>query len=150
MREAEGNLWEYPADARVVTTNASVKKNGEAVMGKGVAKEAAERYRWLPRLLGDQLQRHGAETVLFDGQDMEAPVVCFPVKRNWWDQADLSLIAKSAHELVKLACKEGWQTVVIPRVGAGAGRLSWSDVRAVLAPILDDRFVAITFPKKTP
>lgn len=35
MIEVKGNLWTYPAEVRVITTNGFVKKNGEAVMGIG-------------------------------------------------------------------------------------------------------------------
>ena len=36
MRYDTGDLWSYPADYRVVTTNGIIKKDGEAVMGAGV------------------------------------------------------------------------------------------------------------------
>jgi len=41
MREVTGNLWTYrPAGIRVITTNGTIKASGEAVMGKGCAREA--------------------------------------------------------------------------------------------------------------
>jgi len=52
LREDKINLWEYPADARVITTNGFVKNNGEAVMGRGCAREAARKYPRLPLFWG--------------------------------------------------------------------------------------------------
>ena len=40
MREVVGNLWTYPADIRVITTNGTVKNDGTCVMGRGCAAEA--------------------------------------------------------------------------------------------------------------
>src|SRR5215831_8134394 len=48
MRQVEGDLWGFAeygfADVVVITTNGSINKNGLAVMGRGCAKEAVNRY----------------------------------------------------------------------------------------------------------
>jgi len=44
VKEVDGNLWEIEADWRVITTNGFVKKDGRAVMGRGVARQALQRY----------------------------------------------------------------------------------------------------------
>ena len=43
MIETSGNLWHFHTQGRwvVTTTNGSVRKDGCAVMGRGVAREAA-------------------------------------------------------------------------------------------------------------
>jgi len=42
MKEVIGNIWNYYNKGNwiVITTNGTIKKNGEAVMGRGVALEA--------------------------------------------------------------------------------------------------------------
>lgn len=147
MIEVKGNLWTYPADVRVITTNGTVKKNGECVMGRGCAYEAKQRYPELPKLLGDWL----SETIPKIGQTPHRfrfgndVLYTFPVKHQWFQKADIELIALSARELVAHVDCMKFKTVVMPRPGCGNGGLRWEDVRPVLEPILDDRFHVITF-----
>jgi len=147
MKEVSGDLWDTSvtlgADAVAITTNGYVKKNGEAVMGRGVAREAARRWPVLPRLLGDVL-RFIDNCVFKLYQPPDFPIlVSYPVKHNWWEPADMRLIRSSAKDLRDMADEMKWTVVVLPRPGCGNGRLDWKDVRPVLAPYLDDRFVVV-------
>lgn len=145
MIEVTGNLWTYPADVRVITTNGFVKKNGEAVMGRGCAKEASVRWPELPKILGRHLQTLGNIPLLFPASVGILNLVSFPVKHNWFEKADPELIRVSATVISAWADLNNWQTIVIPRPGCGNGQLKWEDVKPILAPILDDRFHIITF-----
>lgn len=142
MREESGNLWTYLADAIVVPTNLSVKRNGCAVMGAGVALDAAQRWPWLALGLGARLKRTRAPVTWFEVSDT-LTIVCLATKRHWRDLADLSLIADGASDLAQLS--DGWKTIALPRLGCGLGGLSWeTQVRPILAPLLDDRFIVLT------
>ena len=151
--ELEQDLWTVPADAVVVTTNGFVKKNGEAVMGRGCALEAQ---RFLPpKLFGARLLRRGNRVQLFKdcienmyGQRVD--LVTFPVKHNWYEAADLELISRSAKELHQLADCMDWERVVMPRPGCGNGGLAWAAVRPVLWQHFDSRFTVVTFPGEEP
>lgn len=159
MIEVVGDLWTYPADVRVITTNGTVKKNGEAVMGRGCALEAKQRYPEVPALLGLLLKNailgnhvHFIMTLPGDERHIET-LYSFPVKHNWFEKAAISLIERSARELIfqmdDLRDRgHGRDVIVLPRPGCGNGGLKWDDVRLVLAPILDDRFHVITFAGK--
>ena len=149
MKEARGNLWTFPADAYVITTNGFVKKNGAAVMGRGCAKEALDKFPGIAQVLGKRIQEHGNHISLIWQHPF---VISFPVKHNWWEKADIDLIKRSAEELVELvgyADKNSqyypFQQVVLPRPGCGNGQLNWEDVKPVIEPILDDRYTVITF-----
>lgn len=154
MIEVKGNLWTFPADIRVITTNGTLKKNGEAVMGRGCALEATVRYDGIARVLGNSIRNHGNHVAFIYGS-VEG-IYSFPVKHDWWDMADLALIERSAGELVKLmdalptnaASLLQHTRVVMPRPGCGNGRLKWADVKPILEPILNDRFHVITFEAK--
>lgn len=135
MKEAFGNLWDYPADWRVITTNGFVKNNGQAVMGRGCAKEAATKYVTLPVELGSLLKRHGNHLFVL----MQYKLITFPVKHNWWEKADLKLISQSAAELFEL----NFNNVVMPRAGCGNGQLSWEEVKPILE-YLPDSITVIT------
>lgn len=142
MIDVVGNLWDFPADVRIITTNGSVKRNGECVMGRGCAKEAMTRYPDLPLVLGQAIQGLGNEAFWFPIGGIF--LVSFPVKHKWMEKADPALIEQSAKKIAKMAALEG-RTVVMPRPGCGNGHLNWEDVKPILAPILDDRFHVITF-----
>ena len=144
MLEARGNLWEFESDCIVITVNGTIKKNGEAVMGRGCAKEAANLFPNLTYLLGNSLKVSGNKTFHYWLKGVH--LLTMPVKHNWWERADLELIKESALGLIPHA--DGWKfnTVVMPRAGAGNGKLDWeSEVKPILDKILDNRFIAITF-----
>lgn len=151
MREVTGNLWTYPADVRVITTNGFVKKNGECVMGRGCALEAKTRYPGIAVVLGTLIRAHGNHVYRIWGDS--AAIYSFPVKHMWDEVADPELIARSALELVAAidniptnnSAALATLRIVIPRPGCGNGSLRWEDVRPILQPILDDRFHIITF-----
>lgn len=168
MIEITGNLWDQTqADAICITTNGFVKANGEAVMGRGCAKEAADRIEGLALHFGKLLKEQGNQVqIIAEGENQV--LVAFPVKPTkvisdgtnfvshlhyqvgkvvpgWAAKADLRIIIKSAWELKSLATFYGWEDVIIPRPGCGHGELAWEDVKAIISPILDDRFKVITY-----
>lgn len=162
MKEARGNLWEYPADMRIITTNGDVNSQGEAVMGRGCALEAKERIPGLAKFLGELIRRHGNRSYDLSraAHDYSSPVspfvnpivvpiITFPVKYHWHEKANRQLIRVSAQSLA-IKANWGWPaqrpgSYVLPRPGCGNGGLRWEDVKPILDPILDDRFTCITF-----
>jgi len=142
MKEVIGNLWTFPAEVRIVTTNGMVKQDGSLVMGGGCALEAAQRYPDLPITLGQAVRALGNEpfwTLWPDG----IQIVSFPTKHRWRDKSDILLIARSARKIAGMAALRD-RVVVMPRPGCGLGGLRWQDVKLVLEPILDDWFHVIT------
>lgn len=142
MREDKGNLWTYPTDARIITTNGTLKKNGEAVMGRGCALEAKLRYPTLPLELGNRIKDFG--NVPF-GFIYDVDLITFPVKHQFWQRADIELIKQSAEEIQVVLHMLPYDTIVMPRPGCGNGGLDWNDVKPILNEILDDSFVALTY-----
>jgi hypothetical protein len=146
-----------PGDAICITTNGFVKKNGEAVMGAGIAKEAKGFYPELPKLLGSAIKEGGNHVAVFWGLDrkmnyldgllIERDIISFPVKHNWWEQADTSLIRRSCEELIYWMDEGHIESALLPRPGCGNGKLDWSDVKREIEPILDDRISVVTFSK---
>lgn len=153
MIEVTGNLWTYrplgaKVDARVIATNGMVNNQGEAVMGKGSAYEAASRFPGFERLLGERLRKFGNRIHVFSGKQfgVDYDIITYPTKNDWRENSDLDLITSSAVQLVELADnKYDWGVVIMPRVGSGAGNLRWDDVKRRIQGLLDDRFLVITF-----
>lgn len=149
MKEAFSNLWDQQADAIAITTNGYVNAQGKATMGAGCALEAVARYPGIAAELGAIIRIAGNHCWLLLTPGLQSrdnyKVLSFPVKHHWKEKADLTLIARSARELVEQADRYGFKNVFVPRPGCGNGHLKWEDVKPLLEPILDDRFTIITF-----
>jgi hypothetical protein len=140
MREICGNIWDYRETAIVaITTNGQVSRSGRAVMGRGVAAQAAMRFPEIPEKLAQCIIEAGNH-VHYLGDN----IVSFPVEHSPYQLPDLRLIECSARELVAMADDRGWQSVIVPRPGCGGGGLSWKDVRPILENCFDDRFTVIS------
>lgn len=140
LREIFGNLWDADCTVRVIPVNGFVKKSGLAVMGAGLARQAAQRYPNLPEVLGRCISNSGNHVHM-----LRHDLVAFPTKNDWQDPADLMLIERSAEELLKLATLQQFKLVALPRVGCGLGGLRWGQVKPILERVLgeDKRFVIV-------
>jgi O-acetyl-ADP-ribose deacetylase (regulator of RNase III) len=140
MREGVGDLWKYPAHYRAFLTNGIVTKDGLLVMGAGVALQAKQRFPGLPAALGRLVKLHGNRPFVMEAECL----ISFPTKHNWREKSDIELIRRSAVKVVGLVDRMRARSVAMPRPGCGLGNLDWDDVKKVLSPILDDRFVVLT------
>jgi len=140
MIEVTGDIWEYRGSAIIaITTSGSLTRDGRAVLGRGVARQALAHHPFLQQLLGALLQKSGNHV-----HDLGYGLVSFPVEETAWSLPDPGLIARSAMELRILADRCGWERVVVPRPGCGGGGLRWGDVAPLLMAQLDDRFCLIS------
>lgn len=148
MREVSGDLFDYPCDALVVPINWRVNRRGVAIMGAGVAKQAAKRWPSLPFRLGEEIKRREHPALFIERQykrDGSGPdILGVPTKRDWRDPSDIALIEAAGRALPPIAALYGWETVALPRLGCGLGGLDWEvNVRPLLAALLDDHFVVV-------
>jgi len=140
VQEASDDIWNYQGRAVIaITTSGSYARTGKAVMGRGVARQAALRFPELPLQLGEFLQKEGNHVHRLAGD-----IVSFPVEESAWACPELRLIARSAEELREMADREGWPLVVVPRPGCGGGGLDWREVRPLLERHFDDRFLVVS------
>lgn len=140
MIEIVGDLWHLHQQGVVVavTTGGAVDRNGLALMPRGCARQALERYPDLNRILGSLIVQHGNHVF-----DLGRRLVSFPVEENPYQVPEPRLIEQSCCELVALTDYKNWQEVIVPRPGCGAGGLNWDEVKPILEPFLDDRFKVI-------
>lgn len=130
-----------------ITTNGKVKKDGKAVMGRGIAK-TADNYFNLSTRLANYLNKYGNRVFdmglyRFNGCD-PYHVITFPTKHDWRDDSDIELIKTSAKQLVALCDKRGIKTCYLTPVGCANGHLDWDrQVKPAIKDILDDRFIII-------
>lgn len=140
MRETTGDIWNYLGQGVIaITTNGHITRDGSAVVGRGVARQALERFPDLQLRIGAMIRTIGNHVAILGNG-----LVSFPVEDSPWALPDPRLIRRSAEELRRLADRESWQLIVVPRPGCGGGGLSWREVRPLLEELFDDRFLIIS------
>lgn len=143
MREQSGDLWAAAQGSVLcITTNGVVNRNGLAVMGRGIALQAKEKFPDIAEVLAQMLKMYGNH-VAFLGSFSKWQILSFPVKHKWNERADVELIKRSIKELLLFARYGKWETVYLPRPGCGNGSLQWAAVKPIIEPLLDDRFVVV-------
>lgn len=146
MLEEFGDFWTIQGDARCITTNGTLRSNGNAIMGKGIALQARQRYSRIEFTLGRLIQKY-KNHVFYLGNGL----ISFPTKHDWRDdKSDIGLIKRSAMELVSLfkgdvpIKNKSNRRILLTRPGCGSGNLNWTDVRPILQTILNsDEFIVV-------
>lgn len=123
------NIWDKHDKGYyvIVTTNGIVKKDGCAVMGGGIALEAAQKFPKLPSKLGHMLDEFGNQVFIFP----EYRLVTLPTKNHFKYPSDIRLIRMGLKQLYSFInhhdeCKI--DTIYSPLLGCGLGGLNWEDV----------------------
>lgn len=141
MREVSGNAWDVEFDVLCITTNCTIADNGRAVMGGGIAGEAAKMNAYLSRDYARLIRQHGHHVYLINDMLM------FPTKNEVWESASIDRIIASIFETHILADLYGWDNILLPRPGSGLGGLDWhTEVKPEIALFLDDRFIVVSYP----
>lgn len=142
MNEITGDFWQeaHRFKALCCTCNTVVKADGSLVMGRGIAKQFAERYpelakEWGPRVrhgyaVFTNLTRYPPQTGLFE--DLNAKLVhlvYFRTKYNWRDRSTWGIVRDSLGQLIDLIAMLNLKSVLLPRPGCENGGLDWADVK---------------------
>lgn len=158
----QSEIFHCGADAVCITTNGCNRKDGKAVMGRGIAAYVAERDPVVQTILGQINAVNWGEVAILRQYKNGLSIVSFPVKPNfgpvddalphlkkrfagqnyapgWACRARLSIIESSACQLMNLIIKHNWTKVMLPAPGCGNGGLKYEDVKKSLIHILDDR-----------
>jgi O-acetyl-ADP-ribose deacetylase (regulator of RNase III) len=145
MKEIVEDFWEVykEYDAIVCPTNGVVKKNGELVMGGGLAKQFKDRFPYIPLVWGQKVQEHGNHVYIYKQDDLP-DLFSFPSKQHWREMSNIRLIERSAYELTEWVNKVEYESVLVPKIGCGLGGLTWGEVKPVLERYLDGRFIIIS------
>jgi hypothetical protein len=165
MKEITGNVFdlinEPDVDSICITTNGIVNANGLAIMGAGVAGEAARRWPSIRKNLGRAINASGnfpfvigiinpnGEFInptrkLITAKEFKCLVWSFPTKNDWQDNSDIELIKQSSKMLYDRTKELGLKNIVLPRPGTTNGKLIWSNVKEAITPLLDDRFIIVS------
>ncbi len=138
-----GNMWSAydNADLFVITTNAAIKRNGALVMGRGIARQARNRFPGLDAALGRRILsicgNQGLYGLIISPRWPEARLGAFQVKRHYSQLASLELIRHSTAALCAWCVEHPDASVHLNFPGIGNGRLRREDVLPIVAQLPD-------------
>lgn len=128
-------------DLFLFTSNPIVNKNGEAVMGRGIAKQLADRLPTIrkdfARILRSPVRTWECDRIeRYDGQW----VGYFMVKEHWAENAKLSIIDTSTVDLVQWLAEtdDPINRVDLNFPGIGNGKLKREDVLPIIEQLPDN------------
>ncbi len=133
-----GDMWSAwdDADLFLITTNATIKNNGALVMGRGIAKEARDRFPGLDFALGRAVLERGSHYYLLISPSWPAKKLgLFQVKCDFARPADMKLIQLSATALHKWCAVHPFAQVHLNYPGIGNGHLLIDQVAPLLAEL---------------
>ena len=140
--------WNKPGTLFVVTTNSTINKRGELVMGRGSAKQLKDRVTGIPEVFGEVLKPYHMNLyglcVVTSGRLKErlghwcrvfCDVGAFQVKTRFSEKADPVIIRRSAEMLNEYARQHPALTINMNMPGTGHGRLAEGTVMPHLRPL---------------
>jgi len=134
-------MWDRfgKVDLFLFTSNPIVNKRGLAVMGRGIAKQVADRYPGVRRDFGTMLQegiKYSCDQIgIYDDQ----AIGYFMVKLHWKDAALLDVIRSSTASLNEwLVGHFPPASVALNFPGIGNGRLRREDVLSIIEKLPDN------------
>ncbi|MBX3058867.1 MAG: hypothetical protein KF770_20570 [Anaerolineae bacterium] len=137
-----GDMWTAytAADLFLITTNSTLKKSGHAlVMGRGIARQAKERFPGLDVALGRQIQalcgNQGIYGLLASPRWPAAKLGAFQVKRHYSQAASLELVRRSTAALRAWCTEHPDTSVHLNYPGIGNGRLRHEVVLPIVSQL---------------
>lgn len=125
------DIFDHPIDVALVCP-----VNPKGTMGAGLALEFKRRYPKLNRLYRAACQsgEFGVGHILDWRSVNGRRVLCFPTKIFWHIPSRLEYIKPGLQELASM----NLDSVALPMLGCGLGRLAWPDVRPLIVEYLGD------------
>lgn len=155
MKIQFGNIWSAweTADLFLFTSNGVLKRNGELVMGAGIARQVRDRFnnQRLPLIIGRSIAAlANTEPELYDFRQNaykygllvstrwpKAKLGAFQTKMNWKKKSPLPLIQFSTNKLIEWTKENPKAEVHLTMPGCGHGGLSQSEVLPLIEKLPD-------------
>lgn len=130
-----GDMWEEfnTSDLFLVTTNSWITKEGKLVMGRGIAREARDRFPGLDKTLGMKIKHLSKYGLLVSDSWPKKVLGAFQVKYDFKDLASLELIEYSVWCLQKFLNDHTVMNVNLNFPGIGNGGLDPLDVLDIVS-----------------
>lgn len=142
MKIKIGNIFDYvnELDYVGITTNSTLNKKGELVMGAGNAKEAKCLYPDLPKVFGQMIKSMGCELGYY-GIIHYDKFIAVQTKRNWRDKSLISDVEETLEHLKIIAEMHPELAIGIPYPAINHGGLTESDIYPLLLKLPDNVIV---------
>jgi len=149
MQWVTGNIWQFHSIGRVIVipTNAGWKNSGENVMGRGLARDAAQMFPELPIIYGAFCQAYQPHQYF-----KEYRLICVPSKGlnkkkpqlSWKQPSDIFIITESLMWLEEHANEFSNTSVYVPVLGTGNGELEREPVVELMNELLKNpKFIGV-------
>jgi hypothetical protein len=137
------DVWDLHAAGLwvVIPTNVTCKGDGTAVMGAGLALDAATRFPDLPARYGRALRAGNPRVAIGDHRLLLAPT-----KDHWREPAQMALVLELLDGAVRWTTANPELGLAVVAPGCGLGGLGWPLVRAAAVDRLARRRVALLAP----
>lgn len=134
IKYVKGDLLAAKTEAVVNTINTV------GAMGKGIAKQFANKYPELLRVYRQKCKEkkiNTGEMFVFE-LDTDNPkiIINFPTKKHWIDNSKMSYIIDGLKSLVEEIQQRNIKSISIPPLGCGNGNLEWKNVK----PLIEEAF----------
>lgn len=155
MQYLQGDIWNYhkrqvlnKKSYIIIPTNLGFKKDGNNVMGRGLAYQCATKYPEIPKIYGEFCKnriKNDIKKQLLVLNDYR--LIMFPTKKiileaphlSWKQFSDTETIEKSLIELVNLQEFKDGHIMYVPLVGAGNGGLDKQSIINLLKKYLSNK-----------
>lgn len=139
MKIVNRNIWDDvdELDYIGVTTNSTLKKTGDLVMGAGIAKEAKKRYPECPKFFGEIVKKRNAENGFY-GMIIYNKIFALQTKVHWRDKSPIEVVEKSLAMLSVAAGAAPHMKIGIPFPAINNGGRSVEDIMPLLQKLPDN------------
>lgn len=137
--EKDGNIFDSTLHALVCPVNTV------GTMGNGLAEQFKLRYPgldWMYRQACSKGLFRGTGFLVWNGNPTHK-VVLMVTKQHWRNPSRLEWIEKGLQGLADHYEQHDIQSVAIPPVGCGQGKLPWKEVRSVIYRIFEDHPLSV-------
>ena len=140
-----GNMWDVyeEADVFVITTNSYITQKNKLVMGRGIAREARDRFPGIDKRLAKSIPHMETYGLC---ADPETGIVGFQVKHHYRNKAKLKLVRYSSALLSGIASEYSSLSIHLNYPGIGNGGLKTKQVLPYIKD-LDDNVHIWRFPR---
>ncbi len=131
-----GDILKSQTDAIVNTVNT------KGVMGKGIAlafkKAYPKNFKIYEKACKEGEVEIGKMLITETGELFPKYIINFPSKKHWRNPSKYEFIEKGLEDLIRVINEYNVQSISIPPLGSGNGRLDWMKVKDILTTYLKD------------
>lgn len=130
-----GDLYKSDIEYKCFTSNSTLNKNNELIMGKGNALIVKEMYPILPKVFGNKIK----DKSLFGiSLDIDTNIIAFQTKIDWKENSTIEIIKNSILKLKEYSIINQDKTIGLPFPGVNNGKLNENKVLPLLLSLPDN------------